>query len=56
MVKKNKKEVFKVGVNLAPLKGETDERRFEAGDEVPELTKEERAALKDAIGFPDEEE
>ena len=38
--------VFKTGVNLAPLAGETDERRYEAGDPVPAgLTKMERDAL-----------
>jgi len=50
MVKKKTKEIFTTGVNLAPLKEGEEERRYEAGDEVPELTKAERAALKDAIG------
>lgn len=55
MPKKNKKEIFKVGVNLAPLKDETEERRYEEGDEVPDLTKDERVALKGAIGHEEEE-
>lgn len=40
---------FKVGVNLPPLKEGEDERRFEAGDPVPQLSKEEEKALKDVI-------
>ena len=50
MAKKKGKEIFTTGVNLAPLKEGEPERRYEAGDEVPELTKAERAALKDAVG------
>ena len=48
-MKKKHKEIFTTGVNLAPLKEGEEERRYEAGDEVPELTKAERAALKAAI-------
>lgn len=49
-MEKKKKKVFKVGVNLAPKKEGEEERRYEAGDEVPsDLTKEELKALKDAI-------
>jgi hypothetical protein len=50
MAKEKKQRKFKVGVNLAPLAEGDPERRYEAGDEVPELTKAEEKALKDAIG------
>jgi hypothetical protein len=43
------KRVFKVGVNLPPLKEGEPERRYEAGDEVPALSKDEEKALKDVI-------
>lgn len=43
-----KGQTFKVGVNLAPLKAGGDERRFEAGDAVPDdLTKEQLKALRE---------
>lgn len=49
MPKAKKKEVFLTGVNLAPLEEGGDERRFEEGDEVPELTAAERKALEGVI-------
>ena len=47
---KKKEKVFLAGVNLPPLKKVDPERRFEEGDQVPELTTEEAKALKDVIG------
>jgi hypothetical protein len=42
------KKTFKTGCNLPPKKGEKNERRFEAGDPVPDdLTKAELQALKE---------